>query len=123
MNHGVVHRGVFGPIRSYDHTHEVFSWEAPRWLRFQRAAIDVEAKAHPSAQEMASRFGLPPDVFLRRWTASEAQAKALDVPILSFVREEGLAAEATRRWTRNPLGLLVCELVYPTHWVTVAVQV
>jgi hypothetical protein len=117
---GTVLSGVRGPIRSYDHHGVCFSWQPPPGLSLARAAIDVEGMSNPSESYMRARFGLPSDVFLRRWTATEALAKVLDQPILDFVKTHGLSLEAGDCWTRHRLGPWLLRIDHPTHWVTVA---
>jgi hypothetical protein len=117
---GIVHSGVRGSIRSYDHHGVCFSWQPPPGLSLARAAIDVEGKSNPSDRYMRARFGLPSDEFLRRWTATEVLAKVLDQPVLDFVKKRGLSPEADCFWTLHPLGAWLLRIDHPTHWVTVA---
>lgn len=120
---GELCRGDDGVLGSFDHFGERFYWTPPPGLHFLRAALDVEAKEHPTAAGMGARFRLPADVFLRRWTASEAIAKVIDQPILGFLRTNGLAPAATNEWTLVGKGVWLCAVDHPTHWATVALEV
>jgi len=117
---GIVQSGVHGSTHSYDHHGVCFCWQPPPGLSLARAAIDVEQKSNPSDRYMPARFGLPSDVFLRRWTATEALAKVLDQPVLDFVKKRGLSPEADYYWTLHPSGAWLLRIDHPTHWVTVA---
>jgi hypothetical protein len=110
-----------GNIRSYDHHGAAFSWQPPTGLDFRRAALDIEAKAQPSAKHMAERFGLSVDEFLRRWTATEALAKVLNIPVLDFLKERGLAQEASEHWSQPATGVWVRAIAHQSHWAAVAV--
>jgi hypothetical protein len=117
---GKVRGNAIGTIRSYDHQGVPFSWQPPPSLAFERAAIDVEAKNNPSSRYISAKFGLADDVFLRRWTATEALAKVLDQPVLDFVKMNGLSPEAGSYWARHSMGPWLLRIDHPTHWVTVA---
>jgi hypothetical protein len=109
--------------RSYDHRGAAFTWVPPAGCAARRWAVDVEAKDHPTASGMVARFGLRPEEFLRRWTASEALAKVLDRPILDLVRREGLVCEPGGGvWREHRPGVWLRALDHPTHWVAVAVM-
>ena len=117
---GTLFEGRHGAIRSYDHHSAVFSWQPPRRLNLARAAIDVEAKHQPSAAEMAAGFGLSVDEFLARWTATEAVAKVLDVPVLERLKRQGLTEVAADEWRADSSGVWMRNIPHQTHWVTAA---
>ena len=118
---GILHSHRATGICSYDHTGCLFAWEPPADVRIARAAIDVEAREQASATAMANRFELCSDEFLARWTATEALAKVLDEPILSFLRREGLCPAASCEWQRTQFGAWLRTLEHPTHCITAAV--
>jgi hypothetical protein len=117
---GRICEGVYSECRSYDHRGIVFSWVLPPGLNLARAAVDVEAMDCP-VDAFGARFGLTADIFLARWTALEALAKALDQPILSLLKQYGLSCAATPHWTRfEGTAVWLRGIEHPTHWVTVA---
>lgn len=116
---GTIRQG-WGEFRSYDCEGTMFSWLPPSRLRFSRAALDVETKDQEVGW-ISAHYGLPQDVFLRRWTVTEAVAKLLDQPIFDFIRREGLCAEAADEWFMERQHLWVRNLDHSTHWITVAI--
>ena len=113
--------GARGETRSYDHRERLFSWRPPAGYPLRRASIDVEAKDSP-ADALGAHFGLRTSVFLRRWTALEALAKATDQPVFDLLRHHGLAEAAADHWSRDArTGVWLCRVDHPTHWVTLGV--
>jgi hypothetical protein len=106
---------------SYDHHGRRFVWRLPSCPANAVLALDVEARDNPSAARLGARFGLDSQVFLQRWTATEAVSKALDAPVLDLLRRHGLEQVPGRQWSQNDRGVWLCGLDHPTLWVTVAV--
>jgi hypothetical protein len=60
-----------------------------------RWAVDAEIAAQPVPPTLAARTGVvEPAEFWPRWTAVEVAAKLLDVPVIMWLAEHGLCADA-----------------------------
>jgi hypothetical protein len=86
-----------GAVRSYLADGTLVQWLPPvdahpdvvRW------AVDAEIGSQPVPDALAARTGVcDPARFWPRWTAIEATAKLLDVPVIVWLAEHGLSARS-----------------------------
>lgn len=88
------------------------------WQGEGEAAIDAELAAQPVPPALAARFPrhASPAVFWPAWTRAEALAKLAGVPILLWLRQHGLDADAPvgvrlSRHDRDGLVIALAERV------------
>ena len=90
--------GGYDYARAYDHLGNRLAWALPRG---QVGACDVERQTGTRSW-LANAYGMSDQAFLASWVQTETVAKMLDVPIMTYVRAQGLiqASEAHEQTIR-----------------------
>lgn len=105
-----------GSARSYLADGRGIAWTAPTVAGYA-LAIDAELAQQPVSPMLAQRTkSIDPEVVWPRWTGCEAAAKALDLPVLSWLNWPGLrmpddvARRVLLKWERRD-DVLLCYAV------------
>ena len=77
-------------LRAYDHRGHRLLWNPPDEDAPFYAACDVESRAR-DCSFMASCLATEPESFPYAWVATEVQAKLADLPVLCWLRGNGLS--------------------------------